>query len=106
FMLDPAFEVRLEPARATNPPVGPTVEYGEYIASIVCAYCHGEDLQGLEKPPGPPGMIPAPALTAAGQWSLDEFASFLQTGTTPGGRAVDPEFMPIALTNQYDSTEV
>ena len=105
FLLDPAFEVRLEPARASRPPVGPTVEYGEYIASVVCAYCHGDDLQGLEQPPGPPGMIPAPPLMAAGQWSLNEFISTLRTGTTPGGRELKTEFMPIALTSQYDSTE-
>ncbi len=103
-LLDPAFEVRTAPARAERPPVGPTAEYGEYLASSICAYCHGDNLQGAQPPN--PDSPPAPSLLAAGQWSMDEFATFLRTGTTPGGRTVNPEFMPISFTSQYDSTEV
>jgi cytochrome c553 len=106
FLLDPAMEVRLSPAPASRPPVGPTAEYGAYLASGVCAYCHGEDLQGMEAPPGPPGMLPAPSLAAAARWSPDEFERTLRTGTTPGGRALNPEFMPIAITRRYEADEI
>ncbi|NNF57994.1 MAG: cytochrome c [Rhodothermaceae bacterium] len=101
--LDVAMEVRTEPARSSRPPIGPTADYGEYLASGVCAYCHGEGLLGAQ--PATPGSPPAPSLVAAGQWSLDEFTTTLRTGTTPGGRTLDPEFMPVAFTSQYDSTE-
>ncbi|MDX1420503.1 MAG: cytochrome c [Rubricoccaceae bacterium] len=102
-LLDASMEVRTEPARATRPAVGPTGEYGAYLASITCAYCHGEALEGAVPPI--PGSPKAPPLAAAGQWSFDEFVTTLQTGTTPSGRALDPEFMPIAFTSQFDSTE-
>lgn len=106
FLLDPAMEVRTAPARATRPPVGPTAAYGEYLASGVCAYCHGDDLQGLETPPGPPDMPPSPSLAAAARWSQAEFAHALRTGETPGGGQLDPEFMPIAFTRQYDQNDL
>jgi cytochrome c553 len=104
FLLDPAMEVRVEPARATRPPVGPTAEYGEYLVSGVCAYCHGEDLQGTQPPN--PDSPPAPSLATAARWSFEEFERALRTGETPGGRRLDPEFMPIAFTNQYNGTEM
>jgi mono/diheme cytochrome c family protein len=105
-VLDPAMEVNLSPGPTSRPPIGPTAEYGEYIASVTCRYCHGEDLQGLEQPPGPPGMLPAPSLAGAARWTLDEFKHTLRTGTTPGGRALNPEFMPISLTSRFDDTEL
>jgi cytochrome c553 len=103
-LIDPAFEVRLERARATRPAAGPTAEYGAYLASVTCAYCHGDDLQGAQ-PPNPESP-PAPTLAAAARWSLGEFARTLRTGTTPGGRQLDPEFMPISFTRAYDDSEI
>ena len=99
------FEVRAEPARADMPPPGPTAEYGAYLAGV-CAYCHGENMEGMEQPPGPPGVIPAPSLVAASHWSLDEFKRTLRTGETPGGRILDPKFMPLALTKAMTDEEL
>ncbi len=102
---DPAFEVRTDPARADMPEPGPTVEYGAYLA-YVCAYCHGENMQGMKEPPGPPGMIPAPPLVAAGQWTFDEFATALRTGVRPSKEEINAEFMPLALTKHMTDDEL
>ncbi len=101
--LDLEFEVRTEPARSEPaPPIGPTLEYGEYISSITCSYCHGADLRGLETVPNPDSP-PAPSLAGAGQWPLDVFVNTLRTGIKPNGDSLDAEFMPIAITKKmYD----
>ena len=99
-LLDPTSEVRTTPARrGTTPPFGATVEYGEYLATGTCAHCHGSDLRGDPKPPGPPGMPPTPDLVAvAGRWTPAQFSHALRTGETPDGRALDPEVMPWRMT--------
>lgn len=102
-MLD--FEVRTGRARVDLPAAGPTAEYGAYLAGV-CAYCHGEDMEGMAQPPGPPGVLPAPSLVAAGKWTLDEFKHTLRVGETPGGRTLDPEFMPLALTKAMTDEEL
>jgi mono/diheme cytochrome c family protein len=102
---DLAFEVRAEPARADRPEPGVTVEYGEYLAGV-CAYCHGDDMGGMLEPPGPPGMIPAPSLVATGGWSLDEFERTLRTGERTDKADIDPEFMPLALTETMTDDEL
>ena len=91
------FEVRTEPARADMPEPGPTAEYGEYLAGV-CTYCHGDNMGGMQEPPGPPGMLPAPSLIAVGQWSLDEFKHAARTGERPGKEDINPRFMPLAVT--------
>ncbi|HEX2094513.1 MAG TPA: c-type cytochrome [Longimicrobiaceae bacterium] len=99
-------EVRTGPARAGHtPPVGPTAEYGAYLASITCAYCHGEDLRGDASPPIP-GSPPAPNLAGAGQWPLDGFRRALRTGVTPHGRRLDPEYMPWKITAAMTDVEL
>lgn len=102
--LDLAFEVRTAPARRTAPAPAPTAEYGEYLATALCTYCHGEDLAGMQPPN--PSSPPAPTLAAAARWSLDDFKQMLRTGTTPDGRTVDPAFMPISATSRMDDTEL
>lgn len=104
--IDPTFEVRTEPARSTPAPeAGPTAEYGEYLASITCQYCHGSDLRGGVPPM--PDAPPAPDLAAAGQWTLEEFKHALRTGERPSGKAaMDPEFMPIGLTNKMTDADL
>lgn len=73
---------------------GVSVENGRYLAQL-CTTCHGSDLGGL-----PPGFSHARAggnLTPAGplkEWTEEGFVAFMQTGTTPAGRSLDPAGMP------------
>jgi cytochrome c553 len=99
-------EVRTDPAPRDAPEPGPTAAYGAYVASGLCAYCHGVNMEGDETPPGPPGMLPAPSLSGAGRWTLEEFKQALRTGATPGGRTLNSEFMPIDITRHYDDSEL
>jgi hypothetical protein len=57
--------------------------------------CHGPELRGA--PPIDPAAPPGPgviAYAAPGGWTEAEFIETIRTGTTPYGRALDPEFMP------------
>jgi len=74
--------------RVTEPE--PTAAYGQYIASHTCVECHGQDLQGGKHPGGRLG----PNLAGAGRWSLEEFARAVRQGEAPGGRRLDPDWMP------------
>lgn len=102
--LDPAMEVNTAPARGSGPPSGATVEFGQYYASTICAYCHGDDLRGMQPPN--PGSPPAPDLAAAGRWTPEQFIHTLRTGTTPGNRQLNPEFMPWPMTAHATDAEL
>lgn len=103
--LDPAFEVRTGRARTAAPAVAATAEYGEYLASVTCQYCHGSDLRGAQ-PPMPESLY-APDLAAAGQWTLDQFKHALRTGERPDGKpAMQQEFMPYKLTAHMTDVEL
>lgn len=105
FALDPTMEVNMEPARASAPPVGPTADFGQYYASTICAYCHGDDLRGMQPPN--PSSPPAPDIVAAaGRWTAEQFVQTLRTGITPEGRQLNPEFMPWPMTAQATDDEL
>jgi cytochrome c553 len=101
--LDPAMEVRTTAARAHAPDPTPTAEYGAYLASVTCQYCHGADLRGGQPPE--PGAPPAPDLATAGQWPLATFKQVLRTGRLPGGRELNPA-MPISFTRQLTDDDL
>lgn len=101
--LDPAFEVREVAARRDAPERGPRADYGAYIASVTCQYCHGADLRGGQPPE--PGAPPAPDLAAAGHWPLAMFKEVLRTGRMPDGRELDPA-MPISFTRQMTDADL
>ncbi len=103
---DAYMEVRVDATKPESPEPGPTSEYGAYLAGGLCAYCHGEDLAGMETPPGPPGMLPSPSLAAAGLWTLDQFRTMMRTGVTASGREVDEEFMPVDITKHYSDEDL
>jgi mono/diheme cytochrome c family protein len=57
--------------------------------------CHGSSLKG--GPPVDVGAPPAPDITVyavPGGWSEAQFVETIRSGTTPYGKALDPEFMP------------
>lgn len=104
FAIDPAFEVRtmrsMTPAQVDRDEAG----YGAYLTSITCAYCHGDDLRGGVSPT--PGSPPAPDLAPAGLWPYADLARALQSGVTPAGRMMDPQFMPWTFTRHMTPDEV
>lgn len=94
--IDPSAGVITTPTRATAPAPGATVEYGEYVATMMCAYCHGADLRGAV--PADPASPPAPDIVVSGQWPADVFHTALTTGVTITGRQMSPQFMPWTAT--------
>lgn len=74
---------------------GVTAEYGQYLASIACYTCHGENLSG--RPFGEPGAPDAANLTPSGVarfYELETFREVLRTGITQSGRELDTDYMP------------
>jgi mono/diheme cytochrome c family protein len=71
------------------PPVGPTLDYGEYILSYQdCRNCHGARLTG-----GVPGQIAplGPDLNLVKAWKFEEFVATMRTGTDPNGHQIGKE---------------
>lgn len=71
-----------------SPPAGPTAAYGEYLASVSCAFCHGPSLLG-DPDSKAPSLVAIPAA-----WGEQEFINFMRTGSRPDGTNVDGEAMP------------
>jgi len=73
--------------RPPSPPVGMTLEYGEYLVNVhACTACHGEALSG--KQPVEPGAPLAPNLTPGGEligWTEADFIQTIRSGVTPHG---------------------
>lgn len=92
------------------PPAGPTAAWGERLARIQCAGCHGEGLTGGRLPgvppslPVPTNLTPDPS-TGLGRWSRAEFATLLRTGRRPDGTEVDP-FMPWRTYRHLNEVEI
>jgi mono/diheme cytochrome c family protein len=87
---------------ASAPVPDSTVAYGEYLASGMCAYCHGANLEG--KVSEPEGVL-APDLRTAGAWAPDQFHATMTTGALPDGRRMDPEIMPWTATARMTRAE-
>jgi mono/diheme cytochrome c family protein len=90
----------------TAPEGGATAEYGEYMVNTNdCRVCHGPELNGGPFP-DPTIQKISPNLTPGGElraWTEEQFVAALQTGVTPSGHQLDPEFMPWAdYANFYD----
>jgi cytochrome c553 len=87
----------------SDPPPGPTADYGRYIASTACVGCHGENMLGGQHhdPNGPA----APGLSHVGAWTTADFITGLRTGAVPGRQLTD--WMPwkkFALFNDEELT--
>lgn len=86
---------------------GPTVEYGEYLASLTCIGCHDSDLTGGPIPGMPPDW-PAAANLSPGSsvsaWSEADFIQAMRFGSTPDKRMLNPAYMPWSVyMNMSDS---
>lgn len=82
--------------RPTEPVVGVTRDYGEYLA-FSCSRCHGDNLAGGTIGGFEPDAPKGPNITPGGEpgsWDEAQFVSTLRTGITPSGKVLDPEFMP------------
>jgi len=99
--MDTDFEVMTEPTSDDAPPLGATAEYGGYLTAV-CAYCHGNDLRGMQPPD--PDMPLAPDLGSAGQLPFETFEQILRTGRLPDGRALVG--MPWEVTARMTDTEL
>ena len=88
------------------PVIGANTEYGEYLSPL-CTSCHGADLSGAQ--PALQGSPIAPNLTPGGgvvAWTETEFIQTMRTGVTPGGRQLDPEFMPWKSWSKFHDEEL
>lgn len=89
---DVASEVHLTAEREPAPPAGISVEYGKYLSSMTCIYCHGDNMEGGVAL-GPDAPIP-PSLIPSGKWEYEMFEKAMRTGITPAGNEMDQEAMP------------
>ena len=89
FMNLSDFRTALPPAGKVIAPQPGTIEYGKYMVDILaCRDCHGDQLQGRvdNGQPGPPA---GPNLTKIlPQWTEEQFMTFFNSGTFPGGGQV------------------
>lgn len=88
------------------PEVGANVAYGAYLSRF-CSSCHGAELAGGQPPD--PESPPAPNLTKDGRlgsWTEEEFITTMRTGVTPGGRQLDPTYMPWESFGKFDDDEL
>jgi mono/diheme cytochrome c family protein len=67
---------------------GATPEYGSYLASTLCAGCHGDTMQGAR------GHFPAPGLVGYGAAEPALLVRSLREGVAADGRALDNATMP------------
>ena len=89
FMNLSDFRTAQQPVGSVTAPRAGTLEYGKYWVDIIgCSDCHGAQLQGKvdDGQPGPPA---GPNLTLiVPQWTEEQFMTFFNTGTMPGGAKV------------------
>lgn len=79
-----------DPRSVSTVEVGPTAQYGEYLATMTCTPCHGDDLDG-DTLPGED--TETPSLHITNEWTYDEFVTLIREGTLPDGSMVS-EDMP------------
>jgi cytochrome c553 len=98
----PAQAIDHKGPRPVAPQPGVSVEYGEYLA-LACKACHGQDLAGGTQPGEGLNLTPAGDL---GQWTEADFLTALRTGTTPDGKALNPDLMPWQMIGKMTDDEL
>lgn len=107
--LVPAKLVDHHAPRPRTPPVGPTVEYGGYLATG-CIGCHGPGMSGGPIPGAPPGFgVPGNVTpdmeTGLGTWTQADFVRAMREGVSRDGRELDPT-MPVEFTSAFADVEL
>lgn len=89
------FRTAQPPVSSVTAPQPGTPAYGKYVVDILgCRACHGDQLQGKVES-GQPGPPPGPNLTQiVPQWTEEQFMTFFNTGTLPGGATVPTLTLP------------
>jgi mono/diheme cytochrome c family protein len=83
-----------------------TASYGKYVA-VSCTGCHRDNFKGGDALI--PGSPPVPNITATGslaKWTEEQFIKTLQTGVTPEGKSLDPQYMPWPMAKRLTDTEI
>lgn len=80
---------------SSAPPVGATLQYGEYLVSVGgCRGCHGPNLVGAPgHGPGEPASANITPAGPMGQWTEEQFMAAMRTGLRPDGSQIK-DFMP------------
>ncbi len=85
------------------------VEYGAYLAGA-CSGCHGRTFSGGPIPGTPPGWtVPANLTvhpTGLAGWSENDLKHALRDGVARGGRKLNTERMPVAMTRHLTDPEI
>lgn len=89
FPLVPAEKIDHSPRQRGAPPVGPTAEYGAYVART-CVGCHGEGYGGQRVHGTPPSFPPAADLTVIDAWTRAEFERAMREGKRRDGSDLHP----------------
>ncbi len=91
------------PGPVASKSIGPTVEYGRYIANLIgCSECHGKDLSG-----GAEKLSPKrPTLRVVKGCNVEQFVETLRTVVNPTGRALDKEEMPWDFIGRLNDDEL
>lgn len=85
-----------------------TAEYGKYLAAS-CVGCHHPNYAGGAIPGVPPSWPSAANLTPKGnfaKWSFEDFKKTTQSGVTPEGKSLNPQFMPWPSMAAMNETEL
>lgn len=89
FPLVPAERIDHSPRPRAAPPLGPTAEYGAYVART-CVGCHGEGFGGQQVHGTPPSFPPAADLTVLHTWDLADFERAMREGKRRDGSDMHP----------------
>lgn len=90
--------------RPDMPEFAATAEWGKYRIKTLCVACHGADLEGTQ-PPDPASPL-GPPLASVEAWDLAGFITTMRTGVTPGGKELDPYYMPWRAFSNMTDTEM
>ncbi len=99
----PARYIQHDAPRPADVAPGVTAEYGEYLATLTCKSCHGQQMSGGSNAWSGGNLTPGGALAG---WSEDDFIAALRTGERPDGSILDGDMMPWRETAKLSDDEL